>query len=110
MGEKVKLPREQSEPVEKQEQRLNYDDLTNVANQLQQQVMQKHKEVEYYKKELERIGMIEQMQILQYAFKVLEFKELFSKEFVVKTVAAIQSTLAPPESVGVSNEETGDEK
>ena len=84
MEEKVK------EQASEQPKQLTYEELRNVAGQLQQQNMQLRRALNdlNYKNMFER---------LNYLFKVMEFSHMFSDEFVGKCVAEIESLMTIPE-------------
>ena len=77
--------------------KLDYDKLKEICNglanenhALREQLMQKR-----YAEAIKRIDFL---------FKALEFKELFSKEFVDFAIEEIQSALTPPEESKVESE------
>lgn len=84
MEEKVK------EQAPEQPKQLTYEELRNVAGQLQQQNMQLRRALNdlNYKNMFER---------LNYLFKVMEFSHMFSDEFVGKCVTEIESLMTIPE-------------
>lgn len=69
-----------------QPKQLSYEELRNIAGQLQQQNMQLRRALNdlNYKNMFER---------LNYLFKVMEFPHMFSDEFVGKCVAEIESLM-----------------
>lgn len=73
-----------------QPKQLSYEELKNIAGQLQQQNMQLRRALNdlNYKNMFER---------LNYLFKVMEFSHMFSDEFVGKCVAEIESLMTIPE-------------
>lgn len=73
-----------------QPKQLSYDEIRNIAGQLQQQNMQLRKALNdlNYKNMFER---------LNYLFKVMEFSHMFSDEFVGKCVSEIESIMTIPE-------------
>lgn len=84
MEEKVKAQ------APEQPKQLSYEDLRNIAGQLQQQNMQLRRALNdlNYKNMFER---------LNYLFKVMEFSHMFSDEFVSKCVTEIESLMTLPE-------------
>lgn len=84
MEEKVKAQ------APEQPKQLSYEDLRNIAGQLQQQNMQLRRALNdlNYKNMFER---------LNYLFKVMEFSHMFSDEFVGKCVTEIESLMTLPE-------------
>ena len=84
MEEKVKAQ------TPEQPKQLSYEDLRNIAGQLQQQNMQLRRALNdlNYKNMFER---------LNYLFKVMEFSHMFSDEFVGKCVTEIESLMTLPE-------------
>lgn len=73
-----------------QPKQLSYEELRNIAGQLQQQNMQLRRALNdlNYKNMFER---------LNYLFKVMEFSHMFSDEFVGKCVTEIESLITIPE-------------
>lgn len=73
-----------------QPKQLSYEELRNIAGQLQQQNMQLRRALNdlNYKNMFER---------LNYLFKVMECSHMFSDEFVGKCVAEIESLMTIPE-------------
>lgn len=84
MKEKVKAQ------APEQPKQLSYEELRNIAGQLQQQNMQLRRALNdlNYKNMFER---------LNYLFKVMEFSHMFSDEFVGKCVTEIESLMTLPE-------------
>ena len=84
MEEKVKAQ------APEQPKQLSYEELRNIAGQLQQQNMQLRRALNdlNYKNMFER---------LNYLFKVMEFSHMFSDEFVGKCVTEIESFMTIPE-------------
>lgn len=84
MEEKVKAQ------APEQPKQLSYEELRNIAGQLQQQNMQLRRALNdlNYKNMFER---------LNYLFKVMEFSHMFSDEFVGKCVTEIESLMTIPE-------------
>lgn len=84
MEEKVKAQ------APEQPKQLSYEELRNIAGQLQQQNMQLRRALNdlNYKNMFER---------LNYLFKVMEFSHMFSDEFVGKCVTEIESLITLPE-------------
>ena len=84
MEEKVKAQ------APEQPKQLSYEELRNIAGQLQQRNMQLRRALNdlNYKNMFER---------LNYLFKVMEFSHMFSDEFVGKCVTEIESLMTLPE-------------
>lgn len=84
MEEKVKAQ------APEQPKQLSYEELRNIAGQLQQQNMQLRRALNdlNYKNMFER---------LNYLFKVMEFSHMFSDEFIGKCVTEIESLMTIPE-------------
>lgn len=84
MEEKVKAQ------APEQPKQLSYEELRNIAGQLQQQNMQLRRALNdlNYKNMFER---------LNYLFKVMEFSHMFNDEFVGKCVTEIESLMTLPE-------------
>lgn len=70
---------------------LSYEELRNIAGQLQQQNMQMRRALS----ELNYKNMFER---LNYLFKVMEFAHMFSDEFVGKCISEVESMMTIPES------------
>ena len=77
--------------VTEQPKQLSYEELRNIAGQLQQQNMQMRRALS----ELNYKNMFER---LNYLFKVMEFAHMFSEEFVGKCTSEIESLMTIPES------------
>lgn len=82
----------------KEKKELTYDELKNVAGQLQQQnkflieQLQKNQGEAFYKR-------------LDYLYKTIELKEVFPEEFIGKCIDEIVSTITIPEEVKQPNNE-----
>lgn len=96
MEEKVK------EQAPEQPKKLTYEELRNIAGQLQQQNMQLRRALNdlNYKNMFER---------LNYLFKVMEFSHMFSDEFVGKCVTEIESLMTIPEDTPEDTEPKAEE-
>ena len=73
-----------------QPKQLSYEELRNIAGQLQQQNMQ----LRIALNDLNYKNMFER---LNYLFRVMEFSHMFSDEFVGKCVTEIESLMTIPE-------------
>lgn len=73
-----------------QPKQLSYEQLRNVAGQLQQQNMQ-------LRKALQDANFSNMFRRLDYLFKVMEFPHMFSDEFVQKCSAEIEASISIPE-------------
>lgn len=69
---------------------LSYEELKDVAGQLSQQNQQLNMM-------LQQANMTNVFKRLDYLFKVLEFKECFTSDFVIKRSEEIEDLLTPPE-------------
>lgn len=73
-----------------QPRQLSYEQLKNVAGQLQQQNMQ-------LRKALQDANFSNMFKRLDYLFKVMECPHMFGDEFVQKCAAEIESSITIPE-------------
>lgn len=90
MNKVSKEPKEPKEPKEtKETKRMSYDDLANVANQLNNQVR------ELYTK-LQESNMVNMFKRLDYLFKVLGYSSYFPEEFVAKCSEEIVDCMTIP--------------
>ena len=85
-------------PVENQPKQLSYEDLKNIAGQLQQQNMQ-------MRKALSELNYENMFKRLDYLFEVIKVPHMFNDEFVGKCAAEIQSMLTIPEKDKEDNSE-----
>lgn len=85
-------------PVENQPKQLSYEDLKNIAGQLQQQNMQ-------MRKALSELNYENMFKRLDYLFEVIKVPHMFNDEFVGKCVEEIQSMLTIPEKDKEDNSE-----
>lgn len=85
-------------PVENQPKQLSYEDLKNIAGQLQQQNMQ-------MRKALSELNYENMFKRLDYLFEVIKVPHMFSDEFVSKCAEEIQSMLTIPEKDKEDNSE-----
>lgn len=85
-------------PVENQPKQLSYEDLKNIAGQLQQQNMQ-------MRKALSELNYENMFKRLDYLFEVVKVPHMFSDEFVSKCAEEIQSMLTIPEKDKEDNSE-----
>lgn len=76
---------------EEKQGKLTYEQLNDACNQLWQQNQQLMKRV----KELEQFDMFKR---LDYLFKVLEFRDTFSVDFVEDCVREIEEAMTIPQS------------
>ena len=74
-----------------QPKQLSYEQLKNVAGQLQQQNMQ-------LRKALQEANFSNMFKRLDYLFKVMEYPHMFSDEFVQKCTVEIESLMTIPET------------
>lgn len=85
-------------PVENQPKQLSYEDLKNIAGQLQQQNMQ-------MRKALSELNYENMFKRLDYLFEVVKVPHMFSDEFVSKCSEEIQNMLTIPEKDKEDNSE-----
>lgn len=85
-------------PVENQPKQLSYEDLKNIAGQLQQQNMQ-------MRKALNELNYENMFKRLDYLFEVVKVPHMFSDEFVSKCTEEIQNMLTIPEKDKEDNSE-----
>lgn len=85
-------------PVENQPKQLSYEDLKNIAGQLQQQNMQ-------MRKALSELNYENMFKRLDYLFEVVKVPHMFSDEFVSKCTEEIQNMLTIPEKDKENNSE-----
>ena len=85
-------------PVENQPKQLSYEDLKNIAGQLQQQNMQ-------MRKALSELNYENMFKRLDYLFEVIKVPHMFNDEFVGKCAEEIQSMLTIPEKDKEDNSE-----
>lgn len=84
MEEKVKAQ------TPEQPKQLSYEELRNIAGQLQQQNMQ-------LRRALNEMNYNNTFERLKYLFKVMQVPHMFSDEFVGRCVAEIESLMTIPE-------------
>lgn len=77
--------------------KLDYDKLKEICNGLAN-------ENHALREQLMQRGYAEAIKRIDFLFKALEFKELFSKEFIDFAIEEIQSALTPPEESKVESE------
>ena len=85
-------------PSENQPKQLSYEDLKNIAGQLQQQNMQ-------MRKALSELNYENMFKRLDYLFEVIKVPHMFNDEFVGKCAEEIQSMLTIPEKDKEDNSE-----
>lgn len=85
-------------PVESQPKQLSYEDLKNIAGQLQQQNMQ-------MRKALSELNYENMFKRLDYLFEVIKVPHMFRDEFVGKCTEEIQNMLTIPEKDKEDNSE-----
>ena len=84
--------------AENQPKQLSYEDLKNIAGQLQQQNMQ-------MRKALSELNYENMFKRLDYLFEVIKVPHMFNDEFVGKCAEEIQSMLTIPEKDKEDNSE-----
>lgn len=82
----------------KKTKELSYEELKNVAGQLQQQNTQ-------LRQALQRVNYENLFRRLDYLFKVIENSAVFSEEFVVSCVEEIEDSIKVPEESDTKVEE-----
>lgn len=83
---------------QKKTNELSYEELKNVAGQLQQQNIQ-------LRQALQRANYENLFRRLDYLFKVIENSAVFSEEFVVSCVEEIEDSIKVPEESDTKVEE-----
>ena len=96
MEEKVKTQ------APEQPKQLTYEELRNIAGQLQQQNMQ-------LRRALNDLNYKNMFDRLNYLFEVMEFSHMFSDEFVGKCVTEIESLMTIPEDTPEDTEPKAEE-
>ena len=86
------------EENKKEQKKLSYEELQNVASQLSQQNQQLNIM-------LQQANMTNMFKRMDYLFKVLEMKDCFDPEFVIACSDEIKELMTPP----VETEEEGKE-
>lgn len=86
-----------------QPKQLSYDELKNIAGQLQQQNMQLRRALN----ELDYKNMFER---LNYLFKVMEFSHMFHDEFVGKCVTEVETLMTVPDDSSDTSENNSESK
>ena len=89
-----------------EEKKLSYEELEAYAQQTINQAKSLYEENLKLKRALEETRVQMNYADINYAFKVLEFKQLFPEDFVVKVVNKLVLILTPSEdSEGVNEKE-----
>lgn len=86
-----------------QPQKLSYEQLQNIAGQLQQQNIQ-------LRRALEQSNMENMFKRLDYLFKVVATPHIFSDEFVAMCVTEIEKAITIPEASEEDKEEESKEE
>lgn len=98
MGDsRPKVKMEVQERVEPKGERLSYEKLNEVANQLHQQNQQYLNQIRQLQFQIQEFARGERISALGFAFKVLDHAEKFDKEFVTMIVDTIKESLTPIE-------------
>lgn len=79
----------------KDNKKLTYEQLENAAKQISVQAEAMYKENMQLKQSLQQATMANVYTELNFRFKVLEYKDFFSKEFVDTCVKIIETTMTP---------------
>lgn len=82
---------------EKKTKELSYEELKNVAGQLQQQNMQ-------LRQALQNVNYDNLFKRLDYLFKVVENSSVFSEDFVVSCIEEIEECIKVPEDKDTKEE------
>lgn len=95
---KLKIVSKEKQPVKKQEdQKLDYTQLKNAAQQIAMQAEQLAQENMQLKKVLNNSDWSNFFNDLSFRFKVLKYAHLFDDDFVDKNISYIQEVLTPKE-------------
>lgn len=78
----------------KKQEKLSYEELENAAQQLSVQAEALYKENMELRKALEQANMANAYTQLEFRFKVLQYAEHFSFDFVDSTVKAIEEIMS----------------
>jgi hypothetical protein len=91
----------------KQNKKLSYEELEAYANQTVTQAQQVYKENQQLVEEVRNLRAQMNYADINLAFKALELKENFSKEFINKVVTKLEEILTPRERPKEEKKEVG---
>lgn len=97
------MEEQKNEQVSEQPKKLSYEQLQNIAGQLQQQNMQ-------LRRALEQNNLENMFKRLDYLFKVVATPYIFSDEFVAMCVTEIEKAITIPEASEEDKEEESKEE
>lgn len=97
------MEEQKNEQVSEQPKKLSYEQLQNIAGQLQQQNMQ-------LRRALEQNNLENMFKRLDYLFKVVATPHIFSDEFVAMCVTEIEKAITIPEALEEDKEEESKEE
>lgn len=82
----------------KQPEKLNYEQLKDIANNLQVQLQNKHKEYQQLLVEYNRAMEVVMGKRIDSLFSVLKYRELFNEDFVSDAINSIEGMLTIKEA------------
>jgi len=97
--------KEEMQKTAEKNEKLSYEQLEAYANQTIQQAQQVFKENQMLKQALNKFQYENTLKEIELAIKCLEYRELFSKEFIENTVKKLEEVLTP-----IAEEEKEEEK
>jgi len=96
MGDSKKfVPKQAEQP---QQKKLSYEELTQVANELHQQTQMYAQRMQQMQNQMQELARGERIQVLGFAFKVLEHSDKFHEAFVNQMIELVQEALQPVET------------
>lgn len=84
---------EENKPKNNESRKLTYEQLNQAAQQISQQAEALFKENQQLKQTLNKINIQNSYAELGFRFKVIEFSNMFPKEFVDKIIKEIEETM-----------------
>lgn len=84
---------EENKPKNNESRKLTYEQLNQAAQQISQQAEALFKENQQLKQTLNKINIQNSYTELGFRFKVIEFSNMFPKEFVDKIIKEIEETM-----------------
>lgn len=100
--EKKQMEETKVTQTDKQPKQLSYEELKNIAGQLQQQNMQ-------LRKALQDTNYANMFKRLDYLFKVMEFAHMFSDKFVTNCSSEIELSMTIPDNEPTEDVESKEE-
>ena len=88
---------EEKKETKKEVKKLSYEELENAAKQITAQVQNLAKENQQLKMALQQASISNMYTELNFKFKVVEFANAFTPEFVDMCVKSIEETMTPEE-------------